>query len=78
MRDLSNLLWSDLETDQERLRFLESGRAWETGIVSSALEPDLILLVKARLALKDGLDLGLCGCLPNGARLEEWKSLVGV
>jgi hypothetical protein len=41
MEDLSNLLWGDLRTDRERLAFLESGRAVDTGILAQAMVEDL-------------------------------------
>jgi hypothetical protein len=42
MRDLSELLWGDLQTDRERLAFIESGRAVDTGILAQAMVEDLI------------------------------------
>jgi hypothetical protein len=42
MRDLSNLLWCDLQTDRERAEFIESGRAVDTGIVAPAMVEDLV------------------------------------
>ena len=41
MRDLSNLLWCDLQTDRERAEFIESGRAVESGILAKAMVEDL-------------------------------------
>jgi len=41
MRDLSNLLWGDLQSDRERLEFIESGRAVDTGILAPAMVKDL-------------------------------------
>jgi hypothetical protein len=42
MRDLSNpLLWCDLQSDRERLEFIESGRAVDTGILAQAMVEDL-------------------------------------
>lgn len=35
-------LWSDCRDDQERAEFIESGRAYETGIIAKAVEQDLI------------------------------------
>ncbi len=34
-------LWSDLKTDKERVEFLRSGRAWETGIIAKAIEKEV-------------------------------------
>jgi len=42
MRDLSNLLWCDLQTDRERLEFIQSGRAVDTGIIAQAMVTDLV------------------------------------
>ena len=42
MEDLSNLLWGDLQTDRERLEFIESGRAVDTGILAQAMVEDLV------------------------------------
>ena len=41
MRDLSNLLWCDLQTDRERAEFIQSGRAVDTGILAPAMVEDL-------------------------------------
>jgi len=41
MRDLSELLWCDLQTDCERLEFITSGRAVDTGILAPAMVEDL-------------------------------------
>ena len=41
MEDLSKLLWGDLQTDRERLEFIESGRAVDTGILAPAMVEDL-------------------------------------
>jgi len=41
-RDLSNLLWGDLKTDDERLEFIRCGRAVSTGIIAPAIVDDLI------------------------------------
>jgi hypothetical protein len=42
MRDLSNLLWCDLQTDRERAEFIKSGRAVDTGILAPAMVEDLV------------------------------------
>ena len=36
-----NKLWSDLNTDQERVEFLLSGRADATGIIAPAIVEDV-------------------------------------
>ncbi len=47
---MEDKLWCDLESDEERLAFVESGRAYETGIIAKALEFDIIELLKFRIA----------------------------
>jgi hypothetical protein len=41
-RDLNNLLWRDLKTDEERLEFIRCGRAVATGILAQTMVNDLI------------------------------------
>lgn len=60
MRDLSKLLWCDLKNDEERIDFLLSGRAYDTGIISPNMIPVVVDLLKrankyecAYLELKD-------------------------
>lgn len=48
MRDLSKLLWCDLKNDDERIEFLLSGRAYDTGIISSNMIPVVVDLLKYR------------------------------
>jgi hypothetical protein len=40
-RPIETALWCDCETDEERLAFISSGRAWETGIISKELIPQI-------------------------------------
>ena len=42
MRDLSTLVWGDLQTDRERAEFIQSGLAVETGILAPAMVEDLV------------------------------------
>jgi hypothetical protein len=42
-------LWNDLQKDQERIEFLKSGRAEETGIIATAMVPEIISLFEQRL-----------------------------
>ena len=39
---MKDKLWCDLKTNQEKIEFLRSGRAHETGIISPALAADFI------------------------------------
>ena len=48
MRDLSKLLWCDLKSDEERIEFLLSGRAYDTGIISPNMIPVVVDLLKYR------------------------------
>jgi len=41
-------LWCDLKDDKERIEFLKSGRAWETGIAARSIIPDLIEVFEFR------------------------------
>lgn len=48
MRDLSDLLWCDLVSDAERIAFLESGRAVETGIIAPVMVPVVVEVFRFR------------------------------
>lgn len=52
MRDLSNLLWCDLTSDEEKLEFLRSGRATETGIIAHAMIDNLVAVYSELLRLQ--------------------------
>ncbi len=39
-------LWCDLKTIEEKIEFLECGRAFETGIISAALAEDVSKLLR--------------------------------
>lgn len=67
MRDLSLLLWCDLETDEERIAFVESGRASATGIIAPAMTDEFVQALKCRIAIKNCIDHA------NG-RETEWGS----
>ena len=67
MRDLSLLLWCDLETDEERIAFLESGRASVTGVIAPAMTDEVVKALKCRIAIKNCIDYA------NG-RKAEWGS----
>ncbi len=56
MRDLSQLLWCDLVSDEERIAFLESGRAVKTGIIA----PEMVAEVAQAFRAKRESD-----CLPS-------------
>jgi hypothetical protein len=46
-------LWSDLRSDEERIEFLRSGRAHETGIIAPCMVDDIINLLQLREELTD-------------------------
>ena len=65
MRDLSGLLWCDLVDDRERIAFLESGRAWATGIIAPVMVDEIVKALKCRTAIIDAIGYA------NG-RESEW------
>jgi hypothetical protein len=66
MRDLSKLLWSELESDEERIEFLESGRAQETGIIASVTVPDVVKAFRYKLAYRNLLRVLTIGSCSRG------------
>ena len=50
MRDLSQMLWCDLQSDEERIVFLESGRARDTGIIAQVMVDEIANAFKVRIA----------------------------
>jgi len=56
MRDLSTMLWSDLESDDERIAFLESGRACDTGIIAPVMVAEVVKALKCRIAIENCID----------------------
>ena len=53
-RPLENSLWCDCETDDERVEFLRSGRAWDTGTIAPPLVDAMAdLFERARNAEKE-------------------------
>jgi len=47
-RKLSNALWGDLETDEEKVNFLIAGRGFETGIIAKAIQHEVAMAVHFR------------------------------
>jgi len=45
---LSEALWSDCETDEERFLFLQMGRGWETGVIAKAIQNEVAMAFKFR------------------------------
>lgn len=53
-------LWSDLRNDTERVEFLLSGRAHETGIIAPAIVDDVAEAFAYRAKNKPNEHCGLC------------------
>jgi len=47
-RRLSDALWGDLETDEERVNFLIAGRGFETGIMAKAIQHEVAMAFQFR------------------------------
>ena len=45
---LSDALWSDCETDEDRFNFLISGRGYETGIIAKAIQHEVAMAFQFR------------------------------
>ena len=39
-------LWGDMQTLEDYIGFMESGRAWETGIMAQAIVEDIVSVYK--------------------------------
>ena len=51
---LSEALWSDCETDEERVNFLLIGRGYETGIIAKAIQHEVAMAFQFRaLTIKE-------------------------
>lgn len=60
IRDTSKLLWADLENDAERVEFLLSGRAHETGVIAQAIVWDVAAAFAYRNNMNtEGLEIRL-------------------
>jgi len=76
-RKLFEAVWSDCESDAERVNFILAGRAYETGIMSKALQHDVALAFHFRdqvnadtTALKDDIKAILHS---RGRRIITWE-----
>ena len=47
-RKLHEALWTDCETDEERVNFLISGRGFETGIIAKAVQNEVAMAFRFR------------------------------
>jgi hypothetical protein len=54
---MSQKLWCDLVSDEERIAFLESGAACDTGIIAPAMVGDIIALYRKLQAAQNEIDL---------------------
>ena len=45
---LSDALWSDCETDEDRVNFLLIGRGYETGIIAKAIQHEVAMAFQFR------------------------------
>lgn len=50
-----NRLWCDLKTNEERIAFLESGEACDTGIIAPVMVGEIITLYKKLIAAEDAM-----------------------
>lgn len=55
MRDISQLLFTDLKSDEEKSAFFLSGRAYETGVVASIIQNELAMVYHRVAELKKEL-----------------------
>lgn len=55
MRDISQLLFADLKSDEEKSAFFLSGRAYETGVVASTIQNELAMAYHRIVELKKEL-----------------------
>lgn len=71
-RKLSDALWGDLETDEERVDFLISGRGFETGIIAKAIQHEVAMAFQFRAEIiKERMEnrpdtMGLSKRIENG------------
>lgn len=76
MRDLTKLLWRDLKSDEERLAFIRSGRAYETGILAKAIEHDCATAFESKIALEYAVDLAGSNLHPTARTQDSWKDIL--
>ena len=48
-----NNLWCDLKTDQQKVEFLKSGRAFETGIIAQVVVDDIVSLYEHAMKIEE-------------------------
>ena len=57
MKNMNQKLWCDLKTDCERIEFLESGRACETGIIAPAMVGFVVAQYRRLQAVREAIEL---------------------
>lgn len=56
VKNYSTMFWCDLKTDEERIAFLKSGRACETGIIAPSIVDIVIHAFQCRIAVNEAID----------------------
>ena len=52
--EIEDMLWCDCKTDKDRVAFLKSGRAYDTGIIALSLVSDIVELLEFRMSFEEG------------------------
>ena len=68
---LSEALWSDCETDEDRFDFLVSGRAWSTGIIAQSIQNEVAMAYQYRAEMQKHGPVSDSG--KYIAEMEAWK-----
>lgn len=55
-KKIEDCLWDDLETDEERIKFLESGRAAATGIIAPSMIAEIVSVFRRAQKVETDLD----------------------
>lgn len=77
-------LWCDLKTDEERVKFLRSGRAWKTGIIAESMVEDVAKAFEFRMKAQPKDSADFCSCKnnlgaiarPDGLYCDECKKKI--
>jgi len=71
---LSEKLWSDLKTDEERAAWLRLGRGYETGVVAIAIQQELAMAYERLVGYKNAIAEEREACVQI---IEEYRIPVG-
>jgi hypothetical protein len=52
-----NLLWCDLKSDEDKILFLESGAACDTGIIAPVMVGEILAMYRKLQAARNEIDL---------------------